>query len=542
MQCYKTEGKLQNVIVIWNKFKLFTIIMLYIESLNWTTVSCWTYHYSTGSLNYEQARIFCQTHYTDLVAIQNKREIKHLEETIPYHNTYYWIGIRKINDKWTWVGTNKTLTGEAENWGKGEPNNKGSREDCVEIYIGRKVDAGKWNDDACKKLKRALCYTASCNKTLCGLHGECIETINNYTCNCDEGFYGDHCQYVVQCPRLVASPQGYINCSHPWGNFSFQSSCLFGCSEGFQLSKSVEAECLSSGNWSNTSPSCIVSCNNKLCGQHGECIETMNNYTCNCEEGFYGNHCQYVVQCPRLVASPQSYINCSHPWGNFSFQSSCLFGCAEGFKLSKSVEAECLSSGNWSNTSPSCIVSCNNKLCGQHGECIETMNNYACNCDEGFYGDHCQYVVQCPRLVASPQGHINCSHPWGNFNFKSSCLFGCFEGFQLSKSIEVECLSSGNWSSTSPSCIATCNKKLCGQHGECVKTINNYTCNCDKGFYGYHCQFDQAAVQHPQKNHLKTTVLVGGITAGAVTALTLIILLISRQLKKAKRGTRNTSY
>lgn len=100
-----------------------------------------------------------------MVAIQNKGEIDHLEDWLPKKDTYYWIGIRKINDVWTWVGTNKTLTKEAKNWAKDEPNNakqgrkKSENEDCVEMYIKRDTETGKWNDEMCSKKKYALCYT-----------------------------------------------------------------------------------------------------------------------------------------------------------------------------------------------------------------------------------------------------------------------------------------------------------------------------------------------------------------------------------------------
>lgn len=119
----------------------------------------WTYHYSIQDITYDEAQKFCQSQFTDLVAIQNKKEIEYLTENIPRHRHYYWIGIRKINGVWTWVGTNKTLTQEAESWGQNEPNNKKNNEDCVEIYIGREKDSGKWNGDSCRKKKRALCYT-----------------------------------------------------------------------------------------------------------------------------------------------------------------------------------------------------------------------------------------------------------------------------------------------------------------------------------------------------------------------------------------------
>lgn len=128
-------------------------------------VGAWTYHYGDKSeLMWDEARNFCQTYFTDLVAIQNQDEITYLNTFLPFSSTYYWIGIRKINNIWTWVGTNRTLTKEAENWAKREPNNKGSNQDCVEIYIKRKSESGKWNDERCSRKKRALCYRG--NNTL----------------------------------------------------------------------------------------------------------------------------------------------------------------------------------------------------------------------------------------------------------------------------------------------------------------------------------------------------------------------------------------
>lgn len=132
----------------------------------WTSVECWSYYYSDTMMNWFQARDWCQQHYTDLVAIQNKEEIEHLNSWLPEKKGYYWIGIRKVHNTWTWVGTNKILTEEATNWAKNEPNNgrngkkrKSKEEDCVEMYIKRNTEQGKWNDESCFKMKTALCYT-----------------------------------------------------------------------------------------------------------------------------------------------------------------------------------------------------------------------------------------------------------------------------------------------------------------------------------------------------------------------------------------------
>jgi len=62
-----------------------------------------------------KARQWCQKNFTDMVAIQNQAEVAYLNQTLPFHPTYYWIGIRKIEGQWTWVGTKKHLVPEAAN-------------------------------------------------------------------------------------------------------------------------------------------------------------------------------------------------------------------------------------------------------------------------------------------------------------------------------------------------------------------------------------------------------------------------------------------
>ncbi|KAL0164811.1 hypothetical protein M9458_040564, partial [Cirrhinus mrigala] len=73
--------------------------------------------------------------FTDMVAIQNQAEVEYLNQVLPFNQAYYWIGIRK------------RLDSEAANWAENEPNNKGSGQDCVEIYIKRSREIAKWNDE-----------------------------------------------------------------------------------------------------------------------------------------------------------------------------------------------------------------------------------------------------------------------------------------------------------------------------------------------------------------------------------------------------------
>ncbi|XP_028936819.1 L-selectin isoform X1 [Ornithorhynchus anatinus] len=352
----------------WNLPKLWLLTVVCFEFLAWHGVDCWTYHYSAKTLPWENARRFCRKYYTDLVAIQNKGEIAYLEKTIPHSKSYYWIGIRKIGGAWTWVGTNKSLSKEAENWGDGEPNNKKTKEDCVEIYINRTTDSGKWNDDSCQKPKRALCYTASCRALTCSGHGECVEVINNYTCNCNPGFFGPQCQYVVQCEPPLVPMLGAMNCSHPLGNFSFRSECAFSCLAGTVLTGSEVTTCGATGNWSTPTPTCEGMPATTLVPQEtalyltssatyspqprgstasllGGTTNVTNDFILDLANGMH---------CDEVRAPERGSVNCLHALGNFSIHTKCTFNCSDPSTLVGASVIFCGELGRWTAPAPTC--------------------------------------------------------------------------------------------------------------------------------------------------------------------------------------------
>ncbi|NWT38908.1 LYAM3 protein, partial [Chroicocephalus maculipennis] len=410
-------------------------------------VGAWTYHYSDqGDYTWEQARNYCQTFFTDLVAIQNKQEIEYLNETLPFHGRYYWIGIRKLGGTWTWVGTRKALTKEAENWAAGEPNNRRSNQDCVEIYIKRQRESGKWNDEPCNRRKKALCYQASCQPFPCSQHGECVETIGSYRCECYPGFHGPECEDVVQCATL--EPMGVrMNCSHPYGDFSYNSTCVFGCQEGFERRGAGTLRCLASQQWSAETPTCTA------------------------------------ITCPVLSAPDQGELNCSHLHGDFAFGSTCAFSCQTGFELTGPESRECTATGTWTGEAPRCkAIACpvlsapdqGEVNCSHHHGDFAFGSTCAFSCQTGFVlmgpesrectatgtwtGDapRCE-AVTCPVLNAPDQGKMNCSHLHGGFAFGSMCAFSCQMGFVLMGSESRECMATGTWTEDSPHCEAiTC--------------------------------------------------------------------------------------
>ncbi|NXG13368.1 LYAM3 protein, partial [Grallaria varia] len=470
-------------------------------------VGAWKYYYSDqGDYTWEQARNYCQTFFTDLVAIQNKEEIEYLNENLPRHERYYWIGIRKLGGVWTWVGTKKALTKEAENWAVGEPNNRRSNQDCVEIYIKRTQQSGKWNDEPCSRKKKALCYEASCQPSSCSQRGECVETIGSYRCECYPGFHGPECQYVVQCAEL--EPKGvHMNCSHPYGNFSYNSTCMFGCQEGFKRQGEGMLQCLPSQQWSADIPTCTaITCPVLSPPDRGElnCSHLHGDFafgsTCtfSCQMGFAltgsesrkctamgiwtgeAPRCE-AITCPALSAPDWGDLNCSHLHGNFTFGSTCAVSCQTGFALMGPESRECTATGTWTGHVPRCeAIACPVLSPPDRGElnCSHLHGNFTfgstCvfSCQTGFVlkgsetrecmaagiwtGDAPQCkAITCPVLSAPDRGKLNCSHLHGDFAFGSTCAFSCQMGFALTGPESRECMATGVWTGGTPQCKAT---------------------------------------------------------------------------------------
>ncbi|KAM3876154.1 P-selectin-like [Diretmus argenteus] len=395
----------------------------------WTSVECWSYHYSNTTMDWQTARNWCKkNNYTDMVAIQNQEEINHLNNWLPKKDKYYWIGIRKLNNVWTWVGTNKPLTPEATNWAKNEPNNakKGrgrKSEDCVEMYVKRREQSGKWNDESCMNKKTALCYTAACKNDSC-YHGECVETIDSQVCECSEGFYGEKCEHVVHCEKdeVTLPKKASVNCSHNYGEYSYDSLCQYSCEEGYQLSTPGPMRCNASGKWSEQPPTCEL------------------------------------VQCKELSRPARGFMECSNPLGSSSYQSNCVFSCEEGYVLvgSQSNSLQCEASGLWNESQPFCVV------------------------------------VHCPVLQQLENGVFSCGEDDDmRFSYRNTCSFSCAPGYQMVGSSTVTCTSTAEWSEKIPRCEAiTCQKPegdvhlltKCSHHFDELRPDSTCSFRCDTGF------------------------------------------------------------
>ncbi|KTF91725.1 hypothetical protein cypCar_00045012 [Cyprinus carpio] len=108
-------------------------------------------------MTWNETRKWCLTEYTDIVMVHNENVTYFLKNNLKEKSSspYYWIGLRKIKETFTWAANGQSVN--YENWAPNEPNNNKANENCVELYTSTN-NKGKWNDDSCKNKKHPVCH------------------------------------------------------------------------------------------------------------------------------------------------------------------------------------------------------------------------------------------------------------------------------------------------------------------------------------------------------------------------------------------------
>ena len=109
-----------------------------------------------------------------------------------------------------------------------------------------------------------------CASGPCRNNGQCIDGINNYTCNCDDtGYEGPHCdQPIDECTRDSPCLNGGT-CRDISGDQGYYCICV----DGYE-GTDCEVE--------------INECESLPCQNGGSCMDDFNGYSCLCVIGFEG--------------------------------------------------------------------------------------------------------------------------------------------------------------------------------------------------------------------------------------------------------------
>lgn len=287
--------------------------------------------------------------------------------------------------------------------------------------------------------------------------GDVIKAGMTVEYKCDDGFR------LVQSAKLTCSLQGQFSGNRPrcekvecptpqpidfgrlnYTNITLNSVLRYVCDFGYELVGPSERVCGEDRQWTGVDPICLV----VDCGPPdfvGDTHLQMDRYdlgavvvyacfdgfllesgdlnrTCLADKRWSGDPpvCK-KISCPRpaflfgfiaIAAGDTRIEQHVHDIDRFVYGMTVEFDCEDGFRLQGERELTCLVNGSWNGPIPSCDrISCPN-------------------------------VTVANGQVLSPKG----------FKYGFRTLVSCDEGYEISGSKELNCLSNGTWSSEIPTC------------------------------------------------------------------------------------------
>ncbi|KAG7513085.1 latent-transforming growth factor beta-binding protein 1 isoform X5 [Solea senegalensis] len=236
------------------------------------------------------------------------------------------------------------------------------------------------------------------HRYICG-QGICYNTIDGYTCHCNEGYRLDDahntCVDVDECSDSPSLCVGG-HCRNTEGSF------LCVCPRGFLVDEE------------GTSCVDIDECVNRTVCPSGICINVPGSFNCgSCPHGFlaHGGQCVDIDECQDQRVCTRGH--CRNTEGSF------ICECGPGFRVS--------AAGDQCDDVDECVEEAT--PCDDVGECVNSLGSYTCTCPQGYQqvnSTTCRDVNECmdePELC-SPNGEC--------LNTEGSFMCVCDSGFTVS--------------------------------------------------------------------------------------------------------------
>ncbi|XP_026113198.1 CD209 antigen-like protein C [Carassius auratus] len=122
-----------------------------------TRVASLSWFFMSTELSWSASRQYCKNHGADLVIINTEEKQRFISSLV---SERVWIGLSDTENEGTmkWVDNSALKQGF---WIKGEPNNYGGTEDCIELNYNRMQKEWSplksWNDISCSETKKGIC-------------------------------------------------------------------------------------------------------------------------------------------------------------------------------------------------------------------------------------------------------------------------------------------------------------------------------------------------------------------------------------------------
>ena len=285
-----------------------------------------------------------------------------------------------------------------------------------------------------------------------------VSTVNSVVCHCKPGFTGSLCEINIDnCERMADNTPSNTVCS-PIGTDYTSSTIdgktfLQGC---YDLADGSGAECLCKVGFEGIN--CAINTDDCVSGICGDtegitCTDGIDSYTCNCPEGYENKDNETSGVCVDVNE------------------------CADA------------------------------NFCNGRGNCNNFMGGFFCACDpsSGFTGDRCEIDVDECASNSTDCGNGDCENVEGSY--KCICQTGWAKASAsvINSKCTVDINECEAWVSHTTGVAQNCVSDNRGNagfecdnciHGACMNLIGNASCSCDLGWHGSYCNQDSAECEN----------------------------------------------
>ena len=260
-----------------------------------------------------------------------------------------------------------------------------TKEDLGALNTGSNPQSDSWKSwsvDGYQQDQMLDSGVVSTNLSSTTLRRRTVADALNFTCECAPGFYGNRCELKID--ACFGAPCENGGQCRVLGEGRFE--CV--CSPGFagELCEQNVDDCV--GN---------------RCEHEAVCVDLVNDYRCQCNAHYTGQFCQNRIdycsagfnpclngaQCLPQTESLTNYNSSSNSTLTVGYTCECETGFT-GHHCEHNVD------------------DCARHLCQNGGRCIDGLNAYTCQCPEGFSGTFCELGGPQVELQQQPPQQNGC--------------------------------------------------------------------------------------------------------------------------------------